>query len=159
MPELFRPCVAALLQNEAGLILIAERCDFANSWQFPQGGQDEGETTRETLARELWEELSVLPEHYDVMEERQGYRYRFPVRHRRRGRYVGQEQAYFLCRFHAPDDVVNLETKHPEFRSWRWIRPEEFDLGWLPDFKREVYRRVLADFFAVSQSPQRTPAP
>ena len=28
-------------------------------------------------------------------------------------------------------------------------RPEEFDVKWLPKFKREVYRQVLADFFGV----------
>lgn len=135
--------------NETGKLLICERRDFADSWQFPQGGRDYGETPREALARELWEEISVLPEHYEVLEERGGYRYRFPVRNRRRGRYVGQQQIYFRCRFVGPESVINLDTKHPEFRAWRWIEPAEFDLRWLPEFKRGVYRSVLKDFFGV----------
>lgn len=135
--------------NEEGKLLVCERRDFANSWQFPQGGRDFGETPREALARELWEEISVLPGHYDVVEERGGYRYRFPVRHRRRGRYVGQQQIYFRCLFHGPDSLINMETKNPEFRSFRWIDPAEFDLRWLPEFKRAVYRSVLQDFFGV----------
>jgi putative (di)nucleoside polyphosphate hydrolase len=125
--EKFRPCVAALLINTEGKLLICERHDFANSWQFPQGGRDFGETPREALARELWEEISLLPAHYDV----------------------GQQQVYFRCQFHGPDSLLNLETKQPEFRDYRWIEPAEFDLLWLPEFKRDVYRKVINDFFGV----------
>ena len=28
-------------------------------------------------------------------------------------------------------------------------QPEEFDLEWLPGFKRDVYRQVMRDFFGV----------
>ena len=147
--EKFRPCVACLLVNDEGKLLICERRDFADSWQFPQGGRDFGETPREALSREVWEELSLEPNTYDVLEERGGYRYRFPNRHRRRGKYVGQQQTYFRCKFHGPDTLINLETKQPEFRSFRWIVPAEFDLRWLPEFKRAVYAQVLCDFFSV----------
>jgi putative (di)nucleoside polyphosphate hydrolase len=34
-----------------------------------------------------------------------------------------------------------------EFKAYKWIRPEEFDLNWLPEFKREVYREVMDNFF------------
>jgi putative (di)nucleoside polyphosphate hydrolase len=147
--EKFRPCVAALIVNAEGKLMVCERRDFANSWQFPQGGRDHGETPREALARELWEEISLLPASYDIEQERPGYIYRFPVKHRRRGRYVGQKQVYFLCRFKGPDSLIDLATKQPEFRSWMWIEPAEFDLQWLPDFKREVYHKVIKDFFNV----------
>jgi putative (di)nucleoside polyphosphate hydrolase len=147
--EKFRPCVACLMVNAEGRLLICERRDFAGSWQFPQGGRDYGETPRQTLARELVEEISVPPESYDILEERRGYRYRFPQKHRRRGRYAGQRQIYFRCRFHGPDSLINLATAHPEFRSYRWIQPAEFDLRWLPEFKRDVYRKVLRDFFNI----------
>ncbi len=151
MAELFRPCVAAILQNSADQIFIAERKDFANSWQFPQGGQDDGETPREALARELFEELSLPQSSYSILEERAGYIYRFPARHKRWGKYSGQDQVYFLCKFHGPDSLINLQTAHPEFRNWRWIAPEDFDLMWLPDFKRGVYRQVLVDFLGVKK--------
>ena len=44
---------------------------------------------------------------------------------------------------------VNVNQKPREFRAYRWILPEEFDLDWLPHFKREVYRQVMRDFFKV----------
>ncbi len=147
--EKFRPCVACLMVNAQGRLLICERLDFAESWQFPQGGRDYGETPREALARELVEEISLPPGSYDIVEERGGYRYRFPAKHRRRGRYVGQQQIYFRCRFTGTDDLLNLETEHPEFRRFKWIEPAEFDLRWLPEFKRDVYLKVMRDFFGV----------
>ena len=145
----YRPCVAALIQNHAGLLLIAERRDFKNSWQFPQGGIDEGETARDALVRELGEELSLHKRDFTILEERPGYRYEFPAKHRRWGRYLGQEQTYFRCEFLGSDAAINLETAHTEFRRWKWIRPEEFSLAWLPEFKRAVYQQVMQDFFGL----------
>ena len=31
---------------------------------------------------------------------------------------------------------VNVDQRPREFRAYRWIPPEEFDLDWLPEFKR-----------------------
>lgn len=145
----FRPCVAALLQNAEGHILIAERRDFADSWQFPQGGVDPGETDRIALVREMGEELSLKEGDFTILDEKPGYRYEFPRKHRRWGKYIGQEQTYFLCRFTAPDSAINIHTAQPEFRSWKWIPPSEFKLEWLPPFKRDVYQKVMRDFFGI----------
>ncbi len=149
MASQYRPCVAALLQNSAGQVLVAERRDYADSWQFPQGGVDRGETTRVALVREMGEELSLRAEHFTILSERGGYRYEFPQQHRRWGKYIGQEQTYFLCSFTGDDSSINISTPKPEFRSWKWIDPAEFKLSWLPEFKRGVYRAVLEDFFGV----------
>jgi putative (di)nucleoside polyphosphate hydrolase len=149
MASQYRPCVAALLQNSAGQVLVAERRDYADSWQFPQGGVDRGETTRVALVREMGEELSLRAEHFTILSERGGYRYEFPLQHRRWGKYIGQEQTYFLCTFTGEDSSISINTPKPEFRSWKWIDPTEFKLSWLPEFKRGVYRAVLKDFFGV----------
>jgi len=144
----FRPNVAAILQDPSGRILIGERCDMAGAWQFPQGGLARGETREQALVRELREELSLEPDCYRVIEFKGPYRYLFKKGRTKRG-YHGQEQHYFLASFHGTDAHINVETDSPEFRASRWIYPHEFDLNWLPDFKREVYRAVLKDFFEV----------
>ena len=36
-----------------------------------------------------------------------------------------------------------------ELCAYRWIAPDEFRLEWLPEFKKEAYAGVLADFFNV----------
>ena len=149
MVEKYRPNVAALLRNPSGKVLVAERIQNPGAWQFPQGGIDLGETALEALHREIGEELSLSPSAYGVIEQRDGYRYDFPEGVRPWKNVRGQEQSYFLCDFYGDGSEIVIETKHPEFSSWRWIEPREFDIAWVIDFKKEVYRRVLRDFFSI----------
>ncbi|TAE90760.1 MAG: NUDIX domain-containing protein [Verrucomicrobia bacterium] len=71
----FRPNVAALFIRPEGQLLVCERSTFPGSWQFPQGGVDLGETLEQALAREVREEIGLLPEHYEVLRQESGYRY------------------------------------------------------------------------------------
>lgn len=150
----FRPNVAALLVNEAGQLLVCERVTIPGAWQFPQGGIDPGEDPESALVREVKEEVGLGPEHYDIEKSRSGYRYRFPEHVRRakpphKARFAGQEQTYFLCRLKAGAPPLDLSGEPREFSHARWIAPGDFDLDWLPDFKKSTYRAVLRDFFGV----------
>ena len=149
----YRPNVAALVVNSSGSLLICERSTIPGAWQFPQGGVDGGETLEQALSREVREEIGLDPNHYDVIEHRQGYRYLYPPgtrgkKLRTHGSH-GQEQTYFLCQLKVDAPQINVKQRQPEFRAYRWILPTEFDLDWLPVFKRDVYREVMRDFFQV----------
>jgi len=144
----FRPNVAAIVRNMNGEILIAERTDVENAWQFPQGGIDKGETFEQALMRELMEEISLSPKSYRMLESRGPYSYTFTNGRKKRG-YDGQIQQYFLVQLTGSESEINVRTAHQEFKSVRWIKPEQFQLSWLPPMKREVYRAVLRDFFNV----------
>jgi len=149
----YRPNVAALIVNPDGGLLICERWTTPGAWQFPQGGVDPGESLTQALGREVHEEVGLQASDYEVIAHREGYRYLYPpeVRERKLQKHGnhGQEQTYFLCQLkpHAPQ--VNVQQKQQEFRAYRWIQPIEFDLDWLPDFKRDIYRQVMRDFFQV----------
>jgi len=149
----YRPNVAALFVNKEGLLLVCERWNVKGAWQFPQGGVDEGEDPEDALYREVEEEIGLLPENYKVLDQKGGYRYIYPKRARwrklRKHGNHGQEQTYYLCRIKRSAPEVDVNQAPPEFRAHRWIRPEEFQIGWLPKFKRKVYRRVMRDFFSV----------
>ncbi len=147
----YRPNVAGILQNAAGRILVCERLDFADSWQFPQGGLDPAEKAEVGLRREIQEELSLTPSDYTVVDRRGPYRYLFPDGIAKRG-FRGQEQHYFLLRLTASEATVNVATSKPEFRQVRWIEPADFRLASLPPMKHEVYRQVFRDFFGLNIS-------
>ena len=59
----FRPNVAAIVLSSKYPhkceIFIASRTDVENAWQFPQGGIDDGESSKEALFRELEEEIGT----------------------------------------------------------------------------------------------------
>jgi putative (di)nucleoside polyphosphate hydrolase len=144
----YRPAVAAILQDRAGRILICERADATGAWQFPQGGIEAGETHVAALIREVLEEISLAREAYSIVCVRGPYRYRFPEGIMKKG-FRGQAHHYFLLRLRAAKSAVSVAGPGAEFRSARWIRPDEFKLAWLPPMKRRTYRRVLRDFFSA----------
>lgn len=150
----YRPNVAALMVKPTGSLLICERDGMPGAWQFPQGGVDSGESIEAALAREVREEIGLLPHHYMVTGSRTGYRYLYPEGARlkkiRKHGGAGQEQTYFLCQILPGAPEVNVHQRPREFQAYRWILPEEFDLEWVPAFKREVYRDVMRDFFKIT---------
>lgn len=144
----YRPNVAGIVQRTDGRILICERINMAGAWQFAQGGVNPGESFEEALVREMEEELSLEAEDYIILTSKGPYRYLFGKKQKKKG-FQGQEQTYFLTLLTGLESKINVLTSHQEFRRTRWVHPWEFELQWLPEFKREVYRKVLFDFFGV----------
>ena len=146
----YRPCVGIMLINPRGHIFVAQRKDRdTDAWQIPQGGVDKGENTRDAALRELEEETSIPPNLVSIEAETDGLiRYDIPhdlVPNIWKGRFRGQEQKWYLMRFHGVDNQVDLETEHPEFSGWKWIAPTDL-VGSIVPFKRAVYEQVLAEF-------------
>lgn len=151
MGKRYRPNVAAIIRRADGCVLLGQRSDFPESWQFPQGGIDRGETPEDAIRREVLEEVGIAAEAYELGAKRGPYRYDFPAGPDRRG-FHGQEQWYFLC------DLQGAQTPEPdlartcgEFAAVRWVAIGEFPLERVPPMKVNVYREVLRDFFGRIQ--------
>lgn len=147
----YRRNVGVMLINHAGHAFVGQRMDSEEpAWQMPQGGIDDGETPRDAALRELLEETGVSPDLVTVEAETEGWiSYDLPlhiVPKIWKGRYRGQEQKWFLLRFHGHDDQVRIDADdHQEFSEWRWLPPGELVANIVP-FKREVYARVVEAF-------------
>eukprot|EP00898_Chlorokybus_atmophyticus_P002108 jgi/Chlat1/2899/Chrsp2S04654 len=127
--------------------------NFSSTWQMPQGGIDEGEDPLEAAVRELQEETGVVSA--ELIASHPGWlAYTFPddVQHQLtdwKGKYIGQTQKWFLFRFTGDESEMNLEGgEEIEFVQWRWA-PFDSVLSSVVDFKKEVYREVLAHFTSV----------
>ena len=149
--QLYRRGVGVMLLNREGKVFVGARIDNTDeAWQMPQGGIDKGEDDPwATALRELEEETGIPPRlveqitscperlKYDLPEELRGKLWG--------GKWKGQDQDWYLARFLGTDADVNIATKHPEFREWKWIEPHQ-----LPDlivpFKRDLYRQLLKEF-------------
>ena len=146
----YRPCVGIMLVNPRGHVFVGQRLDRdTDAWQMPQGGVDKGEKTRDAALRELWEETGVTQKLVTIEAESRGLiPYDLPadlVPNIWGGKYRGQEQKWFLMRFHGTDEQVNIATEHPEFSKWKWLPKDDLVANIVP-FKREVYAQVLAEF-------------
>jgi putative (di)nucleoside polyphosphate hydrolase len=147
----YRRGVGVMLLNSHGNVFVGARIDNPeDAWQMPQGGIDDGEDDPWlTALRELEEETGIAPRLVErVAECPERLRYELPEEWRPRlwgGRWIGQEQDWFLARFLGTDDDVNIATEHPEFREWKWVEPERLPELIVP-FKRDLYRRLIAEF-------------
>ena len=54
----YRLNVGLIILNDKGKLLLCKRKNV-NSWQFPQGGIDSGETPYKAAKRELFEEVGI----------------------------------------------------------------------------------------------------
>ena len=147
----YRRGVGVMLLNNEGKVFVGARIDNTDeAWQMPQGGIDKGESDPwQTALRELEEETGIGPrlvEQITKCPERLKYNLPEELRaHLWGGKYVGQDQDWYLARFLGTDEDVNIATSHPEFREWKWIEPRNLPELIVP-FKRELYRRLLGEF-------------
>ncbi|MBV5334528.1 MAG: RNA pyrophosphohydrolase [Sulfuricurvum sp.] len=148
--KFYRPNVAAVIVSheypDKKEIFIAERNDMNNVWQFPQGGIDEGESAEEALFRELKEEIGtkkveIIAEYPDWIA------YDFPSHvAAKMTPFAGQKQRYYLVRL-KEGAKIDLDTKHPEFKQYRFVSMEELFEN-IAHFKKPIYEQVILHFKA-----------
>jgi putative (di)nucleoside polyphosphate hydrolase len=148
--QAYRRGVGIMLLNADRQVWVGRRIDRTDeAWQMPQGGIDEGEEPWATALRELEEETGIPPHLVErIADHPERLRYDLPEELAPKlwgGKWKGQEQDWFLCRFLGRTSDVDIATAHAEFDAWKWVEPEE-----LPDlivpFKRDLYRRLLEQF-------------
>ncbi len=147
--EGYRANVGIVIADGAGDVLWAKRVQAGDSWQFPQGGVNQGESPEDAAYRELYEEVGLESHQVNLISQTRGWlSYRIPehlLRKRQKPRCIGQKQRWFLMQLDcAPEEIRFDRGEKAEFTDWRWVS------YWYPtvdvvNFKQDVYRRALRE--------------
>jgi putative (di)nucleoside polyphosphate hydrolase len=155
--EGYRANVGIVLINKRGKVFWGKRIR-QRSWQFPQGGVNEGESTLAAMYRELYEEVGLKPLDVEIITATRSWlKYRLPAHMIRRSDVtcVGQKQKWFLLRLLSEDSAICFNcSDDPEFDHWRWV-DYWYPLSQVIAFKRHVYRRALETFFPIVKAIQQ----
>jgi 8-oxo-dGTP pyrophosphatase MutT (NUDIX family) len=90
-------------------------------WEFPKGGVEAGESTREAAAREFQEETSLVDWSF-----RDGFERTLSYTYIRRGRKVVKTVTYYLAEVRDPSALAR-SPEHVEDPSGHWYRWGTFD--------------------------------
>ncbi len=128
--------VAAVVRDESGRVLMIERTDN-RLWAVPGGAQDIGETTREAVIREVWEETGIEVEVTDVVGIYSDPRHLIAYDD-------GEVRQEFSIVFAARPRGGDLRTS-TESRRVHWVEPAELDELNVHDSIRLRLRHALED--------------
>ena len=146
--EGYRPNVAMVVINSMNKVLICRRKN-TRTWQFPQGGIDNGEDIKKAMYRELSEEVGLSKDDVNLVGESEGtITYDIPKTIRSKvlgGKFKGQEQKWFLLKLKKDNSEIKLDNEaFPEFDKYEWVSFWQ-PLNRIVDFKREAYREALSE--------------
>ncbi len=146
----YRKNVVGIFINDEKKVLVFERSDMKGAWQFPQGGVEDGESTRDALQREMLEETGIKKFHI-ILESKHEIQYDFPIEMNSNiaKNYAGQSQTWFLL---ALDKNISPDLKNAdgEFSDWKWVAPDHA-ITLIVDWKKEAYTKGLIELKLIGE--------
>ncbi|EQA43974.1 putative RNA pyrophosphohydrolase [Leptospira broomii serovar Hurstbridge str. 5399] len=147
MEKPYRKNVGMVVFNSKGDVLVGERTNFQGSWQFPQGGIDDEESSEEAAQRELYEEVGIQ-NGIIIYEFPEWIQYDFPESlslNKHLKKFRGQSQKWFLFYWNGVAEDCRLDVHEREFERVRFI-PIRDCLTTVVPFKRDVYEKLVMEF-------------
>lgn len=146
----YRSCVTAVAYH-AGKVLVGKRASTSegSGWQFPQGGIEQGETPKQAVLREFYEETGIKRTKIEIAGWFSHWlSYDFPA-HIQKTERLGQVQAWAVLNL-ATDAKPNLaEAIEQEFSEFAWVSPDQA-VSEIIKFKRACYTQAIDYFKAKS---------
>jgi len=142
----YRLNVGLIIVNDKGKVLLCKRKNL-DSWQFPQGGIDFGETPLRAAKRELFEEVSIKAGSVRLIGSLEEWlKYDIPKESRRKHflqkKFKGQKQKWIMFKLTKNVDVSFENDPDSEFDDYKWVS-YWYPLRSIISFKKDVYRKAL----------------
>ncbi|MBE2894934.1 8-oxo-dGTP diphosphatase MutT [Spirabiliibacterium falconis] len=120
-----------IIRNEFKQIYLTQRLegkDFAQSWEFPGGKVDAGETEEQALARELEEEIGIMILNYRLYDR---FQFEYPTK-------------MIELSFYLIEEWVNQPFGR-EGQEGFWIEQHALDVGQFPPANKRIIERLLQE--------------
>jgi bis(5'-nucleosidyl)-tetraphosphatase len=131
-------------QGEEPLFLILHSATVRNPrarWEFPKGGVESGESTRQAAAREFKEETSLVDWAF-----RDGFERTLSYTYIRRGRKVIKTVTYYLVEVRDPNALA-CSSEHVEDPTGHWYR-----WGTFREINDLLYHTKIRQVFAEAEN-------
>jgi putative (di)nucleoside polyphosphate hydrolase len=121
----YRKNVGLIVLNQENQLLVCRR-KGQQTWQFPQGGIDTGESPRAAAHRELFEEVGIKQKDVKIIQKSSHwYHYDLPTKYQKRSesmkQFKGQTQKWFLFKALAELEINLLNEIEQEFVDHKWV--------------------------------------
>ena len=142
----YRLNVALVVINKDKKVLICKRKNM-NSWQFPQGGIDDGESPLKSAKRELFEEVGIPSKSVKLISSTEDwFKYEVPSKSRRRNfldkKFKGQKQKWFMFKLIEDVEITFDYDPANEFEEYMWVS-YWYPLNVIVSFKQRVYCQAM----------------
>ncbi len=121
----YRLNVGIVIFNDKGKLLLCKRKNI-DSWQFPQGGIDEGESPIKASKRELFEEVGIKSNDTKLLSSTRNWiKYDIPKEKRKshflKKEFKGQKQKWFMFKLLKDIDISFENDPDNEFIDYKWV--------------------------------------
>ena len=110
------PAVAAIIRDESGRVLLMQQRE-SGRWSLPAGAIDPGESPREAIVREVFEETGLAVSAARLLEVVGGADFR--------AEYTNGDRVEFTICVFACETSGELEAVDGEAIAFRWAEPDE----------------------------------
>lgn len=114
----YRQGVQAYIFNDKNEILVVCNANDANFWKMPSGGIDIGETSEETLHREVMEELGIKVRIIKKSKHKNKFDWPKEIKIKTGNKYRGQEQEVFITKIERNQ---NIKPDFYEISDYKWV--------------------------------------
>jgi nucleoside triphosphatase len=128
------PTVGALIINDSNEILLISGKKFKNFYVIPGGHIEYGETMKEAVIREVFEETGLKIKNPELFSLQDAI---FPEAYHKKKHFIYID---FICRTKETEVKLNHEAE-----KYIWIKPEK-----IKDLKVEYYTKTLIEKYLIN---------
>lgn len=146
---ILRKAVGAVVLNSKNQIIVFQRKDHQESWQGVEGGIDNNETPLEAINRELYEEVGLTKNDFDIVATRdKGFDYLFNEEGKKKYNIDGQTKYFFVIKLKNDNFKFKFDIKQDEieFISYKILNNNNDLMDLVPSFKKGMYNEILEYF-------------